>query len=141
MLKKDRYSHAFIFLILGLIGAAYLFRNEKTNASILSILIGLIPMFYLMKKGSARIHLTDAQKANLDIEYKDEDDCGFTRHEKKNIDGIRVNGVRYKFVDGTDGYIDRNNVARPCGFGSALMQKIGAGGKEPKSIQHNDCWK
>ncbi len=140
MLKKDRYSHAFIFLILGLIGAWYFIRDGKGSVAGMLLITAVLPLGYIMSR-SARIHLTDAQKANLDIEYKDEDDCGFTREVRKNIDGIRVNGVRYKFVDGTDGYIDRNNVARPCGFGSALMQKIGAGGKEPKSIQHNDCWK
>lgn len=140
MIKKDRYSHAFIIAIIGMVLFIVLFRMNKKPYGTIVGASSLIPFFLLTLKG-ARIHLTDAQREELDIEFKDEDDCGFTPVERKYIDGIRVDGVRYKFVDGTDAYIDSNNVARPCGFGSAIMQRLGGGGVEPPFIQENDCWK
>jgi hypothetical protein len=27
-----------------------------------------------------------------------------------------------------------------CGFGSSIMQFVGGGGPEPKSIQYDNCW-
>jgi hypothetical protein len=27
-----------------------------------------------------------------------------------------------------------------CGFGSSIMQFVGGGGLEPKSIQYDNCW-
>ena len=136
---KDRYSKSFVFFILCFFIFVFLLRNDKEKYAIVPILIGLLPFAVLFNK-SSNIHLSENQKNFGKIQYKGENDCGFAKKNKKNIDGIRYNGKRYKFVNGTDFYINKNDEVKPCGLGSALMQIIGGGGCEVKSIQNNDCW-
>jgi hypothetical protein len=84
--------------------------------------------------------LSNEQKKRLNPEYKGENDCKFSRLEKIEIDGIKVKGKRYKFVNGTDICLNEKEEVVPCGFGSSIMQCLGDGGPEPKSIQTDSCW-
>ncbi|MBN4049690.1 hypothetical protein JYT36_00520 [Bacteroidales bacterium AH-315-N07] len=143
MIQKDRYSKAFLIMSGSALLTMYFFRIGKNNLIPISgiILIGsLTYILYLMKKKPAILHFTKKQTKNLDIEYKGEDDCGFNKEYKSEIDGLRLKGKRYKYVNGTDVCITKENNIVPCGFGSRIMQFIGDGGKEPKSIQNKECW-
>ncbi|HRI28151.1 MAG TPA: hypothetical protein PK239_14705 [Chitinophagales bacterium] len=159
MLLKDRYSVAFIFLFVGLILSLALFRlNNKLPAALCLIMPTSYLAFLYFQK--ARLHLKEHQYNPIGIEppvakyikMKPETGCQFMGIENidKNgtitgIDGIRIDwgenrGNRYKIVNGADVYLSDQQLFIPMGFGSALMQKIGNGGYEPKSIQNDKCW-
>jgi hypothetical protein len=138
MITKDRYSFAFAFVLSCLVIAFWLLRNNKEMFASISLGLGVIPFIYLFNK-PARIHITGDQVNKLKPEFKGENDCGFTSEYKQEVDGMRLNGVRYKFVNGTDVYINDHNIIKSCGFGSSIIQLAG-GGKEPKSILKDNCW-
>lgn len=139
MILKDRYSKAFIFLTLGVGVSTYFLRNDKGYYSAIALLVGISPLLYLVTR-PAKIHLTDEQKRSLSLEYKGEDVCGFQKQYQSDIDGVKINNQRFKAVNGTDIYIDENNNVNACGFGTSIMQIVGGGGVEPKSIQQETCW-
>ncbi|MFM7015023.1 MAG: hypothetical protein ACKOX3_01735 [Bacteroidota bacterium] len=141
MITKDRYSKAFITMASSAIVSAYLFRNSKGNYAGISFIPFVLAGAYLtyLFRQSAKLHLTNEQKNNLIIEYKGETDCGFRPIAVDKIDGIRINGKRYKFVNGSDMFLDEYE-PMACGFGSFIMQTLGGGGLEPKSIQNDKCW-
>ncbi len=139
MITKDRYSQAFLFLAASSALSIYLLRNNKESLAILPLFIGLIPFAYIFTQ-SAKLHLSDEQKNKLKAEYKGEDDCGFVNEYRTEVDGLRIKGKRYKFVNGTDICVNEQNEVIPCGIGSSIMQVIGGGGKEPSSIQKEACW-
>lgn len=142
MITKDRYSKAFITMASSAIVSAYLFRNSKGNYAGISFIPFVLAGAYLANlfRQSAKLHMTNEQKNNLIIEYKGETDCGFKTIAVDKIDGIRINGKRYKFVNGSDMFLDKNNEPVGCGFGSFIMQTLGGGGFEPESIQNDKCW-
>jgi hypothetical protein len=84
--------------------------------------------------------LPDEQKMRLNLEHKGENDCKFSRQEKTEADGIKVKSKRYNFVNGTDVCMNEKDEVVTCGFGSSIMQFVGGGGLEPKSIQYDNCW-
>lgn len=142
MITKDRYSKAFITMAGSAIVSAYLFRNSKENYAGISFIPFVLAGAYLIYlfRQSAKLHLTNEQKNNLIIEYKGKTDCGFKTIAVDKIDGIKINGKRYKFVNGSDEYLNKNNELMACGFGSFIMQMLGGGGLEPKSIQNDKSW-
>ena len=145
-LQKDRYSIAFISGLLFFGMALYSYKKDNISAIILFGILTILPIIVLMAKSSAHIHLTEEQKKNLDIQYKDENDekdpakCRWKEEYIKNTDGIKLNGVRYKFKNGTDFYIKSGRV-KPCGPGTAFMNYFAGGGREPEAIQNDPCWK
>ena len=144
MITKDRYSQAFLSMSGSALLTAYFFRSGKNNLIPISglFLVGsVVYTLYLMRKKSpAILHLSEEQKKRLKAEYKGEDDCKFSTEYKSEVDGIKINGKRYKFVNGTDVCINEKDEVVPCGFGSSIMLFVGGGGKEPKSIQSDECW-
>lgn len=142
MITKDCYSKVFITMAGSAIVSTYLFRNSKENYASISFIpfvLGGAYIAYLFRQ-LAKLHLTNEQKNNLIIEYKGETDSGFKTIAVDKIDGIRINGKRYKFVSGSDMFLDKNNEPIACGFGSLIMNTLGRGGLEPKSIQNDKCW-
>ena len=139
MITKDRYSQAFLFLTIGIGASTYFLRNEKGYLAAASLLIGIAPLAYLFTR-PAKLHLSEDQKKQLKAEYKGEDDCKFSPEYKQEIDGIKITGKRYKFVNGTDVCVNEQNDVITCGIGSSIMQVIGGGGVEPQSIQADQCW-
>lgn len=136
---KDRYSHVFLTLFLGLSMYFLLTRTgDKQAAAIIIILTMALSgvALAILALSGARLHAT----GDKEIEYKGEDECGFSPRERVYLDGIRIKGDRYKFVNGVDICLDGTGRPRPCGPGSALMQTVGGGGHEPKSIQGDSCW-
>lgn len=103
------------------------------------MLSGFLPLFITLMS-SAKIHLSDDQKSALDLEYKNENGCSFSKEYKNKIDGLKYNGKRYKASDGVDIFINHNNKIQPCGFGSAIIQGLSKAGYEPESIQNDSCW-
>ena len=138
MILKDRYSNAMIFLALSTGMSIHFLRTDKGYLSAISLLVGISPLLYLLTR-PAKIHLSDEQKINPDFQVKGENDCGFKSQVITKIDGIKINNKRFKAVNGTDVFIKDNSV-KVCGFGSALIQSVGGGGIEPKSIQSDVCW-
>jgi hypothetical protein len=136
---KDRYTWAFLFLFTTIVLSVYAIRNERESAASALLSCGILPLLYLFTRG-ARVHLSENQMNHHQPEYKGELDCGFSPHPAKHLDGIKINGLRYKLVNGTDSVLSASGSVVPAGPGSAFMQWIGAGGAEPKSIQNNPCW-
>lgn len=122
--------------------SAYLYRNGKGNLAAAAFIPFIFSSGYLAYLFSqpAKLHLSEEQKIRLNTEYKGGNDCKFSRQEKTEVDGIKVKGKRYKFVNGTDVCLNKKNEVVPCGFGSSIMQFVGGGGLEPKSIQSDNCW-
>lgn len=136
MLRKDRYSHAIIMAVVLVAIALFLFSKEKHKG--FTTLLLLAPVYLaVVATRSGRLNGTIPE----DIQLKDEDGCGFTGHNPKKIDGLKHKGKRYKIVNGADVYVNDQGEIKPCGFGSAIMQKIGKGGYEPEVMQNNECWK
>lgn len=142
MLTKDRYSKTFLVMSGSALLSAYLYRNGKENLAAAAFIPFIFSSGYLayLFTQSAKLHLSDEQKMRLNPEYKGENDCTFSRQEKTEVDGIKVKGKRYKFVNGTDVCMNEKDEVVPCGFGSSIMQFVGGGGLEPKSIQYDNCW-
>jgi hypothetical protein len=142
MLTKDRYFKTFLVMSGSALLAAYLYRNGKGNLAAASFIPFILSSGYLayLFTQPAKLHLSDEQKMRLNPEYKGENDCKFSRQEKTEVDGIKVKGKRYKFVNGTDVCMNAKDEVVPCGFGSSIMQFVGGGGLEPKSIQSDNCW-
>jgi hypothetical protein len=142
MFTKDRYSKTFLVMSGSALLSAYLYRNGKGNLAAAAFIPFIFSSGYLayLFTQPAKLHLNKEQKKRLDPEYKGENDCKFSRSEKTEIDGIKVKGKRYKFVNGTDICLNVNDEILPCGFGSSIMQLVGGGGLEPKSIQSDNCW-
>ena len=141
MLTKDRYSKTFLVMSGSALLSAYLYRNGKENLAAAAFIPFIFSSGYLayLFTQSAKLHLSDEQKMRLNPEYKGENDCTFSRQEKTEVDGIKVKGKRYKFVNGTDVCMNEKDEIVPCGFGSSIMQFVGGGGLEPKSIQYDNC--
>jgi hypothetical protein len=139
MIQKDRYSQAFLFLAASSGLSVYCLRSNKEYLAAAFLLIGVIPLAYLVTR-PARLHLSEEDKNKLQPEYKGENDCGFSPSEVSELDGIKVNSKRYKFVNGTDICLNDKGQVVPCGIGSKIMQSIGGGGLEPKSIKSDNCW-
>lgn len=133
MLHKDRYTLAFLWLIILAIASILFFRYKKGYAAAACGTAGIAPLLFLITR-SARVHLIENQSG---IAYKGENDCGFTDTPAGELDGIRLRGQRYKLVNGADVYINAAAEIKPCGPGTALMQRLG-GGPEPHSIQKDD---
>ena len=142
MLTKDRYSKTFLVMLGSALLSAYLYRNGKGNLAAAVFIPFIFSSGYLayLFTQPAILHLSDEQKMRLNHEYKGENDCKFSRQEKTEVDGIKVKGKRYKFVNGTDVCMNEKDEVVPCGFGSSIMQFVGDGGLEPKSIQYDNCW-
>ncbi len=142
MLIKDRYSTTFLVMSGSALLSAYLYRNGEGNLAAAAFIPFIFSSGYLayLFTQSAKLHLSDEQKMRLNPEYKGENDCTFSRQEKTEVDGIKVKGKRYKFVNGTDVCMNEKDEVVPCGFGSSIMQFVGGGGLEPKSIQYDNCW-
>lgn len=140
MFTKDRYSKTFLVMSGSALLSAYLYRNGKGNLAAAAFIPFIFSSGYLAYLFSqpAKLHLSKEQKIRLNPEYKGENDCKFSRQEKTEVDGIKVK--RYKFVNGTDVCLNKKNEVVPCGFGSSIMQFVGGGGLEPKSIQSDNCW-
>jgi hypothetical protein len=139
MITKDRYSKAIIIFVAGFILAMIFLKKDKGLLAFASVFTAILPLAWNMTR-PARIHITPDQVNRLKPEFKGETECGFTHEPKTKVDGIRMNGTRYKFVNGTDVCIDRRDHVKPCGFGSAFMLGI-SGMKEPQAIQNDPCWK
>lgn len=137
---KDRYSKTFLFMGASAAMAIFFIRNDKYTLATASIVASILPLIYLINT-PARLHLTKDQAKQLNAEYKGEEDCHFTHHYKQEVDGIRLNGQRYKFINGTDICLNSKKQLAPCGLGSYIMQHLGGGGVEPASIQDKECWK
>ena len=142
MLTKDRYSKIFLVMLGSALLSAYLYRNGKGNLAAAAFIPFIFSSGYLayLFTQPAILHLSDEQKMRLNHEYKGENDCKFSRQEKTEVDGIKVKGKRYKFVNGTDVCMNEKDEVVHCGFGSSIMQFVGGGGLEPKSIQSDNCW-
>ena len=142
MLTKDRYSKIFLVMLGSALLSAYLYRNGKGNLAAAAFIPFIFSSGYLayLFTQLAKLHLSDEQKMRLNPEYKGENDCKFSRQEKTEVDGIKVKGKWYKFVNGTDVCMNEKDEVVPCGFGSSIMQFFGGGGLEPKSIQSDNCW-
>ncbi len=136
MLTKDRYSKTFLVMSGSALLSAYLYRNGKGNLAAAAFIPFIFSSGYLayLFTQPAKLHLSDEQKMRLNPEYKGENDCKCSRQEKTEVDGIKVKGKRYKFVNGTDVCMNEKDEVVPCGFGSSIMQFVGGGGLEPKSI-------
>jgi len=142
MLTKDRYSKTFLVMSGSVLLSAYLYRNGKGNlaaAAFIPFIFSSGYLAYLFTQPS-KLHLSDEQKMRLNLEHKGENDCKFSRQVKTEVDGIKVKGKRYKFVNGTDVCLNEKDEVAPCGFGSSIMQFVGGDGLEPKSIQSDKCW-
>jgi hypothetical protein len=139
MIRKDRYSIAFIIFFISILVIIIFMKSGYFKSAAIATIAGIIP-FIVSLLSSAKIHLTDDQKNKLDIEYKGENDCVFTQNFLKKIDGIKLNGKRYKFPNGTDIYINDKNEVKPCGFGSKLVLSSKKFGIEPSVIQNDPCW-
>lgn len=139
MITKDRYSQAFLFLAVGFGVSALFLRADKGYAAATSGLLGVFPLLYLMTRPT-KLHLLEEEIKRLSPEFKGENDCKFSKTVTVKIDGIKVKGKRYKFVNGTDVCLNDKDEVVPCGFGSSIMQVVGGGGLEPKSIQSDECW-
>lgn len=122
--------------------SAYLYRNGKGNLASAAFIPFIFSSGYLayLFTQPAKLHLSDEQKMRLNPEYKGENDCKFSRQVKTKVDGITVKGKRYKFVNGIDVCMNEKDEVVPCGFGSSIMQFVGGGGLEPKSIQSDNGW-
>lgn len=142
MFTKDRYSKTSLVMSGSALLSAYLYRNGKGNLAAAAFIPFIFSSGYLAYLFSqpAKLHLSEEQKIRLNTEYKGENDCKFSRQEKTEVDGIKVKGKQYKFVNGTDVCLNKKNEVVPCGFGSSIMQFVGGGGLEPKSIQSDNCW-
>ena len=142
MFTKDRYSKTSLVMSGSALLSAYLYRNGKGNLAAAAFIPFIFSSGYLAYLFSqpAKLHLSEEQKIRLNTEYKGENDCKFSRQEKIEVDGIKVKGKRYKFVNGTDVCMNEKDEVVPCGFGSSIMQFVGGGGLEPKSIQSDNCW-
>ena len=136
MFTKDRYSKTFLVMSGSALLSAYLYRNGKGNLAAAAFIPFIFSSGYLayLFTQPAKLHLSDEQKMRLNPEYKGENDCKCSRQEKTEVDGIKVKGKRYKFVNGTDVCMNEKDEVVPCGFGSSIMQFVGGGGLEPKSI-------
>ncbi len=121
--------------------AAYLYRNWKGNLAAAAFVPFIFSSGYLayLFTQPAKLHLSEAQKMRLNPEYKGENDCKFRQQEKTEVDGTKVMGKRYKFVNGTDVFLNEKTEVVPCGFGSSIMQLVGGGELEPKSIHSDSC--
>ena len=139
MITKDRYSKAFLIMAVGTATSMYFFRQDKGDLAALSFIVGGVYLAYLLRS-SSQIHFTKEQGEKLGIQYKGETACKFSSKYKTEIDSLRISGNRFKFVNGTDICLNKKNEIVDCGFDSAIMQFIGDGGFEPKSIQNNVCW-
>ena len=142
MFIKDRYSKTFLVMSGSALLSAYLYRNGKGNLAAAAFIPFIFSSGYLayLFTQPAKLHLSEEQKMRLNPEYKGESDCRFSRQEKTEVDGIKVKGKRYKFVNGTDVCLNEKDEVAPCGFGSSIMQFVGGDGLEPKSIQSDKCW-
>lgn len=142
MFTKDRYSKTFLVMSGSALLSAYLYRNGKGNLAAAAFVPFIFSSGYLayLFTQPAKLHLTEEQKMRLNPEYNGENDCKFSRQEKIEVDGIKVKGKRYKFVNGTDVCMSEKDEVVPCGFGTSIMQFVGGGGLEPKSIQSDNCW-
>ena len=121
--------------------SAYLYRNGNGNLAAAAFIPFIFSSGYLayLFTQSAKLHLNTEQKKRFDFEYKGESECKFSQFEKTETDGIKGKSKRYKFVNGTDICMNENDEIVPCGFGSSIMQFVGGGGLERKSIQ-SDNW-
>ena len=142
MVTKDRYSKIFLVMSGSALLSAFFYKNGKGNIAAAAFIPFIFSSGYLayLFTQPAKLHLSKEQKKRLNPEYKGENDCKFSRLEKIEIDGIKVNGKRYKFVNGTDICLNEKDEVVPCGLGSSIMQSLGGGGLEPKSIQTDNCW-
>lgn len=155
MLTKDRYSHAFIILIIGFTLALFFLKKDKGIPAAITFVASTFYTAYLFTQ-PGRLHLTNQQKESYTlqtapgkqylyktagIKLKAENDCGFSLLVQNHIDGIQTNNTRYKVVNGTDIYLTPTLQPKPAGFGSAIMQKLAGGGTEPPEIQTDPCWK
>lgn len=142
MFTKDRYSKTFLVMSGSALLSAYLYRNGKGNLAAAAFVPFIFSSGYLayLFTQPAKLHLSEEQKMRLNPEYKGENDCKFSRQQKIEVDGIKAKGKRYKFVNGTDVCMSEKDEVVPCGFGTSIMQFVGGGGLEPKSIQSDNCW-
>lgn len=155
MLTKDRYSYALTLLFIGFLLSVFLLKKDKGIPAAITLVASTLYTAYLFTK-PARLHLTPKQKQAYTqtispgkeyfhkihgIKLKTEKGCGFSLQLQNNIDGIQINNTRYKTVNGTDIHLTPALQPAPAGFGSAIIQKIAGGGKEPPAIQTDPCWK
>lgn len=136
-ITKDRYTHVgLLFTTSAVITYKGLKNSDKSIYILIACIVALVAFLYLyyLTTSASKLH-----NEIDDIQIKTENGCGFTSEQSKEIDGVKINGIRYKAVNGTDVYI-KNNEMLPCGPGSYLMQKLRKGGKEPKEIQNDECW-
>lgn len=130
-------------MLLSSVSSGLLLKNEKPNLAAIALIPFLMSTAYIiyLLTHTSNLHLLAEQIKNLNADYKGENDTKFSPDYKKESEGIRLNGKRYKFVNGTDICLNDKNEIVPCGFGSSIIQCMGGGGLEPKSIQEDEKWK
>ena len=152
-MKRDRYSYVLPFVFIGfalLLIALWLFFVKKSiRQGFHTVFIGTLFLGYGSYKGRQVVKegtlyhfyiagmLVKGEEKGSIFELVEPNNPPYTG------DGIciKANGVyrRYKAVDGADICLKDGKIV-PCGWGSWLMQKLGGGGWEPRSIQHAKGW-
>lgn len=129
----DRYSVIFIALIAAIVLFFVLNENNKKWAFYLG---GIALMFggYTASR-PARIRKNEFEG---EIQFKGENDCGFSSFPKREIDGVMIQNRIYKASNGTDIVIDKNGNIEPAGFGSSLMQHLNKAGY--LNVAPDECW-
>lgn len=121
--KIDRYSALFVMFAIGII--LFVFLNDKNKNWGLLLIILTSVLGLLTVNSAARVR---QQSFDGDVEYKGENDCGFSPTPKKEIDGLKINNQLFKAGNGTDIVIDQSGAIKPAGFGSWIMIKASKGG-------------
>ena len=134
----DRYSIVFVMII----AAVVLFFVLKEKQMKYSFYLGAIAMLagaYVASQ-PARIRRNDYEGL---MQFKDENDCGFSNTPKTEIDGIKFlhplsPPTVFKAPNGTDITIDVNGNVQFAGFGSRLVNMARNGGYI--KIAPDKCW-
>jgi len=150
---KDRYTRAFLLLVIGLVLVVYFLRQDNGILAGISLLLGISYFPFLFNTGG-NVHFQNQKKILLStLRVKKEKVHRFEqakpRHFYKNriddLDGIRnTKGLPYKLVNGCDilaTYRNGKYFFTPLGIGSYILQIIGGGGLNPASIRHRHTWR
>ncbi|MBX2909418.1 MAG: hypothetical protein KF706_07285 [Chitinophagales bacterium] len=134
----DRYSIIFVMIITAVI-LFFLLKEEKAKYAAYSIGILGIALGYTASQ-PARIRRNDYEGF---IQFKGENDCGFSDTAKTEIDGIKFlqplsHPAIFKAPNGTDITIDKNGNVQFVGFGSRLVNMARNGGYI--NTAPDKCW-
>jgi len=121
---KDRYSQAFLIILIGMFVLIFLHFKYSKTTGFLFIIIGAIYGLVLTLSKSCILE-NEYQGKGF---YKCENDCLVMELQLKQkvcgIDGIKTNGKVYKTANGTDIVITASGKIKPAGFGSALINSF-----------------